>query len=180
MKRYTLDFIGSRHYGCIRKEEKTAFAVLMELICFLRKFKFRIYYLEFGHETLQPPMTNFFAPRTTPESQPSIKSALATKEQKDVADLVVGNWWFATNIPVNATISKTFQMMADASSSIGPWYKLASYDDVQGMILRKVVEEINGFMEHYKSSWSENRCSIMADGWPDGKQRTLIIFLVMS
>lgn len=50
MKRYALDVIG-RHYGRIRKEEKTTFAVLMELICFLRKFKFRIYYLEFGHET---------------------------------------------------------------------------------------------------------------------------------
>lgn len=70
--------------------------------------------------------------------------------------------------------------MVDASSSIEPWYKLASYDDVRGMILGKVVGEMNGFMEHYKSSWSETRCSIMADGWPYGKQRTLINFLVMS
>eukprot|EP00268_Persea_americana_P035806 TRINITY_DN35308_c0_g3_i1.p1 TRINITY_DN35308_c0_g3~~TRINITY_DN35308_c0_g3_i1.p1 ORF type:complete len:116 (+),score=13.80 TRINITY_DN35308_c0_g3_i1:559-906(+) len=32
------------------------------------------------------PMTNYFAPRTTYGSQPSIKSAMATKEHRDAVD----------------------------------------------------------------------------------------------
>ena len=42
--------------------------------------------------TSQPPMANFFAPRTSPGSQPGIKSALATKELKDATDLAIGHF----------------------------------------------------------------------------------------
>jgi len=44
--------------------------------------------------------------------------------------------------------------------------------------LGKLVLEVNAFMEHYKSCWSETGCSVMADGWTDERQRTLINFLV--
>ncbi|RWR79867.1 DNA binding protein [Cinnamomum micranthum f. kanehirae] len=119
-------------------------------------------------------MSNFFAPRTTPRSQPDNKSALATKEPKDAADLAVGRWWFDCNIPFNATRTKNFQSMADAISAVGLRYKMPSYHDLHGKILGKIAD----FMEHYKSCWSLTGCSITADGWTDEKQRTLINFLV--
>ncbi|XXG77329.1 hypothetical protein AAC387_Pa08g1502 [Persea americana] len=126
----------------------------------------------------QSPMSNFFAPRTSPGSQPGIKSALASKELKDAADLAVGRFWFDANLPFNAARSKFCQAMADGIAAVGSSYKMPSYHDLRGKILGKIVLEVNAFMEHYKSCWSETGCSIMADGWTDERQRTLINFLV--
>ncbi|RWR93355.1 hypothetical protein CKAN_02260300 [Cinnamomum micranthum f. kanehirae] len=123
-------------------------------------------------------MSNYFAPRTTSRAQPSIKSAMATKEHRDAVDMAVGRWWFDANIPFNAANSKFFRAMCDAIASIGPGYKMPSYHNLRTRILKNIVEEVNDFMEHYKSSWTETGCSIMSDGWTDGKQRTLINFLV--
>ncbi|RWR73175.1 hypothetical protein CKAN_00143100 [Cinnamomum micranthum f. kanehirae] len=55
---------------------------------------------------------------------------------------------------------------------------MPSYHDLRTRILKNIVEEVNDFMEHYKSSWTETGCSTMSDGWTDGKQRTLINFPV--
>ena len=126
----------------------------------------------------QSPKSNFFAPRTSPGSQPGNKSALASKELKDAADLAVGRFWFDANLPFNAARSKFCQAMADGIAAVGSGYKMPSYHDLRGKILGKIVLEVNTFMEHYKSCWSETGCSVMADGWTDEKQRTLINFLV--
>ena len=69
-------------------------------------------------------MQNFFTPRTSPGSQLSIKSALATKERIHHAHLCVPRWWFDANIWFNATSSKYYQdLMWDAVTAIGPGYK---------------------------------------------------------
>ena len=68
-------------------------------------------------------MQNLFPPRTTPGSQPSIRSALATKERVHQAHLCVARWWFDANISFNATNSKYYQTMWDAVTAIGPGYK---------------------------------------------------------
>lgn len=125
-----------------------------------------------------PPMSHSFSPRTTPRSQPSIKYAMATKEQKKAVEMAIGRWWFDANIPFNAAKSKFYQPMCDAITSIGPGFKMPSYHDLRTRILKNTVEEVNGFMDHYKSFWNKTGCSIMADGWTDGKQRTLINLLV--
>ncbi|KAJ8615467.1 hypothetical protein MRB53_034839 [Persea americana] len=122
----------------------------------------------------QPPMSNYFPPRTTPGSQPSIKSAMASKEMKEAADMTIARWWFHASIPFNATRSKFFQPMVNAIASIRAGYKAPSYHDFRGKLLKKSVEEVNRLMVHYKSSWSETGCSIMADGWTDGIQRDMI------
>ncbi|RWR72938.1 hypothetical protein CKAN_00118600 [Cinnamomum micranthum f. kanehirae] len=122
-------------------------------------------------------MPDLFAPRTTPRSQPGIKSALATKEQKDVADLAVGRFWFDANLPFNAARSKFCQPMADAIAAVGPGYKMPSYHDLRGKILGKIVVVINDFMEHYRLCWNKTWCPIME--WLMGgqmkRQRTLIL-----
>jgi len=49
---------------------------------------------------------NFFPPRTSPRSQPSIRSALTTKERIHQAHLCVARWWFDANILFNVANSK--------------------------------------------------------------------------
>ncbi|XP_077244083.1 uncharacterized protein LOC143884415 [Tasmannia lanceolata] len=91
---------------------------------------------------------NFFAPRITPGAQPSIKSALATKETMDRADMAVGMLCYDANLPFNVAI------------------------------LKNTVDEVNNYLEEIKMSWRYTGCSIMADGWTDTKHRSLINFLV--
>lgn len=110
------------------------------------------------------PMTEFFQPRTTLGSQKSIKSALATKEMVDAADMEVSRFWFDANLPFNAIRSKFCQPMVDAIFAIGTGYKMPSYHDLRGKVLTKNVTEVNDFVGHFKESWSATGCSIMEDG----------------
>ncbi|XP_028114567.1 uncharacterized protein LOC114312528 [Camellia sinensis] len=96
---------------------------------------------------------DYFAPRTTLGSQPTIKSALQTKEAIHRAHMIVGKFFYDTCIPINAVNSIYFQPMFDAAIAIGPGYK---------------------------SSWAACGCTIMGDCWTDARQRNLINFLVYS
>ncbi|KAI8572767.1 hypothetical protein RHMOL_Rhmol01G0225900 [Rhododendron molle] len=51
----------------------------------------------------------YFAPRTTPGAQPSIKSALSSKQTIDEARMTVARWWYDANIPFKATLSLYYQ-----------------------------------------------------------------------
>ncbi|CAL5434054.1 unnamed protein product [Camellia sinensis] len=66
---------------------------------------------------------DYFAPRTTPGSQPTIKSALQTKESIQRAHMIVGKLFYDTCIPINAVNFIYFQPMFDAAIAIGPGYK---------------------------------------------------------
>ncbi|KAG5555325.1 hypothetical protein RHGRI_012757 [Rhododendron griersonianum] len=47
---------------------------------------------------------DFFAPRTTPGAQPSIKSPMSSKQTLDEARMAVARWWYDANLPFNATL----------------------------------------------------------------------------
>ncbi|KAL2491791.1 DUF659 domain-containing protein [Abeliophyllum distichum] len=68
-------------------------------------------------------INNYFAPRTTPGSQPSIKSVLAGKEAIKKALMAWARWFYDTRIPFNALQSPYFQLALDATSAIGLGYK---------------------------------------------------------
>ncbi|XP_077246742.1 uncharacterized protein LOC143886577 [Tasmannia lanceolata] len=121
---------------------------------------------------------NFFALRAIPGAQPSIKSALATKETIDRADMAVGMLCYNANLPFNVANSPFWQPMFDAVNAVGSGYKAPTYHALRGPILKNTVDEVNNYLEKIKMSWRYTGCSIMADGWTDTKQRSLINFLV--
>ncbi|XP_020675199.2 uncharacterized protein LOC110094332 [Dendrobium catenatum] len=86
---------------------------------------------------------NFFAPRTKPGSQPSLKSKAV-----------------------------------DAIAAIGLGYKLPSYHKLRVNLLQDYKEECKLLIDSYRRSWKEIGCTLMADGWTDNRNRTLINFLV--
>ncbi|KAG6647489.1 hypothetical protein CIPAW_07G082500 [Carya illinoinensis] len=100
------------------------------------------------------PFSRFVAPRTSPGSQPSIKSAMCSKEMIDKAKMAIANWWYDANLPFNASQSKFYQPAIDAIAAIGPGFK-----DI-------------------KTSWRDSGCSLMADGWTNQRQQPIINFLV--
>lgn len=94
-------------------------------------------------------------------SQRGIKSPLGIKGKKDASDAAIGWWWFDANIPFNMQQCKIFflQLMAYAISSIGSGYKISSYHDLCGQILRKTIIKA-------KISWSIIRDVVVKLGAP--------------
>lgn len=127
-----------------------------------------------------PKIGNYFAPRTTPGSQPSIKSALATKEAVHRSHMAVGKFFYDTCIPINACNSIYFQSMFDAAISIGPGFKVPTYHQLRVPLLTDHKKELQLFIDSLRNTWEEAGCTIMGDGWKDGRHRTLINFLVYS
>jgi hypothetical protein len=121
---------------------------------------------------------NYFAPRTTPGAQPSIKSSLASKAMVDKAKMAWSKWWFDSNISFNAANSVYYQPAIDAIASIGPGFKGPTYQELRGPLLRNNVREVNDFMVDIKNDWKEYGCSVMSDGWTNQKQQPIMNFLV--
>nr|XP_029150786.1 uncharacterized protein LOC112770498 [Arachis hypogaea] len=119
-----------------------------------------------------------FAPRTTPESQPSLKSVFQNKEALHEVDKRVARWLMDCRIPFNAVMSPFFQDMLDGVVGFGPGYKGHSYDSLRVNLLADLKRECQMVVESYRSAWKETGCTLMADGWTDQRQRTLINFLV--
>ncbi|GFZ14644.1 transducin/WD40 repeat-like superfamily protein [Actinidia rufa] len=56
--------------------------------------------------------------------------------------------------------------------------KPPSYHETRVTYLKKELANTNDLMKDHRENWLKYGCSIMADGWTEGKGRTLIIFLV--
>lgn len=46
--------------------------------------------------------------------------------------------------------------------------------------LKKEIEHVNERLEKYKSEWSKTGCTLMFNGWTDGRERLITNFLVNS
>ena len=76
-----------------------------------------------GKEKASGGIGSYFVPRTTPGSQPTLKSVLQSKEAKDRVDIAVAKWMIDASIPFNAVNSMFYQPMIDAMISYGGGYK---------------------------------------------------------
>ncbi|XP_040995981.1 uncharacterized protein LOC121242146 [Juglans microcarpa x Juglans regia] len=66
----------------------------------------------------------------------------------------------------------------DAMTAIGPGFKGPSLYELRGNLLKMVVDEVQDYLQQIKQVWNESGCSLMADGWTNQKQQSLINFLV--
>ena len=121
---------------------------------------------------------SYFAPRTKPGSQPSIRSSLASKQMVEKARMNFARWWYHANIPFHAAHSVYYQEALDSVTAIGPGFKGPSYHDLRGPLLQKHVGEMNDYLLDVKNDWKVYGCSIMSDGWTNQKRAPIINFLV--
>jgi len=128
---------------------------------------------------IEKKMTSF-VPRTTPSSQPSIKSAIASKEKEHNARKVMARWWYDVNVPFNGAKSYHYQPMIDAIASMGPGFKGPSYHDLRGPLLKDVVHDVHEYLFEIKADWKLYGCSIMADGWSNRRNVPIVNFLAYS
>ena len=87
-------------------------------------------------------------------------------------------WMYEACIPFHAMRSPLLQEAIDASFTIGRGYKFPSYDEVRINLLQDCKKECQLIIEAQRAKWAKTGCTIMADGWNDQRQRTLINFLV--
>ena len=64
-------------------------------------------------------------------------------------------------------------------ASIGDDFGGPSYHDMRVNLLEECKKELDFLINSYQSNWRDNGCTIMADGWTDQRQRTLINFLCL-
>ncbi|XLV02557.1 hypothetical protein S245_016894, partial [Arachis hypogaea] len=121
---------------------------------------------------------SMFVPRTTPGTQPSLKSVLKNKEAIHEVDKWFAWWILDCKILFNVVMLPFFQDMLDGVADIGPGYKGSSYDKLMVHLLADRKRECQMLVDSYRSAWRETRCTLMAGGWTDQRQRTLINFLV--
>ncbi|XLT05847.1 hypothetical protein HN51_044596, partial [Arachis hypogaea] len=92
--------------------------------------------------------------------------------------LGLAKWIIDARIPFNVIQSPYFQPALDGVAAIGPGFKGSSYDEMRVHLLADLKKESQFLVEGYRSSWKSTGCTLMADGWTDQRQRTLINFLV--
>ncbi|XP_015961677.1 uncharacterized protein LOC107485655 [Arachis duranensis] len=124
------------------------------------------------------PIGSYFKERTMPGSQLALKSVLASKQVKHKVKLGLARWIIDARIPFNAIQSPYFQPALDGVAVIGPSFKGPSYDEMRVHLLADLKKECQLLVEGYRRSWKRTGCTLMADGWTDQRQRTLINFLV--
>ncbi|KAL0406087.1 UNVERIFIED_CONTAM: hypothetical protein Slati_3922600 [Sesamum latifolium] len=119
----------------------------------------------------------YFAPRTTPGSQPTIKSVLAGKEAIKRAHIETARFFYDTCIPINACNSRYFQRMFDTVIAIAQDIKFLLIM-IYGFLLKDSKKELQLWVDNIRNICIECGCTIMGDGWTDNSDRTLINFLI--
>ncbi|XP_042984801.1 uncharacterized protein LOC122313688 [Carya illinoinensis] len=123
-------------------------------------------------------LSRFFAPRTTPGAQPSIKNSMCSNEMLVQAKMVVARSWSDSNLPFNTAQSKFYQSVIDAMTAIGPGFKGPSLYELRGNLLKMTVNEVQDYLQQIKKIWNDTGCTLMVDGWTNQKQQSIINFLV--
>ncbi|WOK98033.1 hypothetical protein Cni_G06742 [Canna indica] len=80
----------------------------------------------------------------------------------------------------NLVKSLVFTQMVKSIFEYGRCLKPPSYYEVKVTYLKKEIDDINTRLEIYMDEWKKTGCTLMSDGWTDGKNRCLINFLVNS
>ncbi|XP_039146891.1 uncharacterized protein LOC120284165 [Dioscorea cayenensis subsp. rotundata] len=71
--------------------------------------------------------------------------------------------------------------MIKSIGEYGQGLKPPSYHEVRVTYLKKEVENVNDMLEKYKNEWEKKiGCTLMSDGWTNGRGRSITNFLVNS
>ena len=97
---------------------------------------------------------------------------------KMVAWKKFATWAYAVGLPFNAVRDESFQDMINAIGDYGRCMPAPSYHNLRVTLLKDALEDTNKFVDSFRPQWKKYGCSIMSDFWTDGKQRSLINFLV--
>ncbi|RVW82349.1 hypothetical protein CK203_045084 [Vitis vinifera] len=129
-----------------------------------------------GEPIPRGPMDKF---TTSQPRQSTLNSKWKQEERKEVCRKI-GRFMYSKGLPFNTVNDPYWFPMIDAVANFGPGFKPPSMHELRTWILKEEVNDLSIIMEDHKKAWKQYGCSIMSDGWTDGKSRCLINFLVNS
>ncbi|XP_059074240.1 uncharacterized protein LOC131874613 [Cryptomeria japonica] len=123
---------------------------------------------------------NFFVPRNVPGAQPSLEGTGWNREKHEQARIAASNFWFYNNLSFNAANNVYWESFVNACTVAGKGFKAPTGHDFSGPLLEKAVKNTEGVVDDQKRYWKRKGCNILSDGWTDGRNKTLLNFLVAS
>ncbi|RZC68003.1 hypothetical protein C5167_011691 [Papaver somniferum] len=120
-----------------------------------------------------------------PEQSNALSTRKIEKEAEDNSSKqiqrCIGRFFFEKGIDFSAANSPTFQKMIRAFVGRGSAvYKVPNCNDLKGWILQEELRAVQEYVREVVHSWGSTGCSILLDGWMDGKGRNFIHFVVDS
>ncbi|KAJ7964422.1 HAT transposon superfamily [Quillaja saponaria] len=119
---------------------------------------------------------NCFSIQTTPNRQLSTECATDSNEAVENAKMAMAKWWYDANIPFSAAQSKYYQPMIDAIASVGSAFEGPSFHDLSGKLLKNSVNETQEYLLEIRREWRVYGCSVVADGWKNQNQASVLNF----
>jgi hypothetical protein len=119
----------------------------------------------------------FFVSRSTPGGQPSIQSLIKRKEMED-ADKLVAKCFLWSDIPFNIANNPFYHSMFEAAAIVGPGYKGPSYQGLRGHLLQGEKVDYTERLAQLEETCKTTGCTVMSNGWTDGKGKSILKFLV--
>ena len=113
------------------------------------------------------PMDKF---TTSQSHQSTLNSRWKQEESKEVCRKI-GRFMYSKGLPFNTVNDPYWIPMMDAVANFGPGFKPPSMHELRTWILKEEVNDLSIIMEDHKKAWKQYGCSIMSDGWTDGKSR---------
>ncbi|RVW97933.1 hypothetical protein CK203_021221 [Vitis vinifera] len=80
---------------------------------------------------------------------------------------------YSKGLPFNTVNDSYWFPMINVVANFGPGFKPPSMHELRTWILKEEVNDLSIIMEDHKKAWKQYGCSIMSDGWTDGKNRWL-------
>lgn len=111
--------------------------------------------------------------------QTTLNSAFKKQERHDVCR-AIGRMFYTSGMAFNIANNPYYFAAMEKVSNFGPGFKPPSSHELRTWILKEEVEDIQKMMADHKKDWSKYGCTIMSDGWTDGKSRVILNFLVNS
>lgn len=135
---------------------------------------------ECGSTAAQPKVIGPIDKYVASEPKQTVLNEAYRKElRKDVCRMV-GRFMFSRVLPFNTVNDPFWLAMVEGIAKYGVGFKPPSMHELRTWILREEVEDIDRYLLEHKQAWEKYGCSIMSDGWTDGKGRVLLNFLVNS
>ncbi|RVW81801.1 hypothetical protein CK203_051610 [Vitis vinifera] len=119
-----------------------------------------------GEPIPRGPMDKF---TTSQPRQSTLNSKWKQEERKEVCRKI-GRFIYSKGLPFNTVNDPYWFPMIDAVANFGPGFKPPSMHELRTWILKEEVNDLSIIMEDHKKAWKQYGCSIMSDGWTDGKK----------
>jgi Protein of unknown function (DUF 659) len=87
---------------------------------------------------------------------------------------------YGCGLPLSLVKSSLFKDMIEECIKYGIGLKLPTYYEARVTILKMEVNDMHATLEKYKIEWAKIGCTLIFDGWTDGKNRFITNFLVNS